>query len=437
MDGDGREIARASPITSRPKRRASPARPARKLRIDWVPRPSRTDPPRQSRGQRIGRDSTDHGRSGFRRDRGQTFRRSARQTTAITAAQGGQSGQSAFGSASGKSRSCIQPGRPAATGPAVGSTDELETHAEYCGFVLCTRRPSPVARCWGLRFSRACRGWRLRRCQAGRHRRGSAADRTRIRRCGDRRERRAFRELQLSGTLSPWSRPRSAPVSGEMLEMTVREGQVCIAATCSRASIRATSCAARQPGCEPAKARADLQLAKLNRDNSEQLLAEHFISQKAYDSANSTYQASVASENWRKAQCAWPRLSVDDSVVHAPFNGHRRTASVQPGEKVSPDTALFQLVDLTLMEWKLRLPPPRFPACTPADRAFHRRRIPAPQFRRACAAHQSRCEVNSRSSRFIWPCPMPMARCVRHVAQGVLTLDKSGTQPVIPRSAVR
>ena len=101
------------------------------------------------------------------------------------------------------------------------------------------------------------------------------------------------RSLPVSGSLSPLVQTTvKSKVAGDVLELTVREGQaVKQGEVLARIDTRYLKATLDSQVASLEKARADLALAKLNRDNSEAMLKEHFISQNAYDSAASTYAA--------------------------------------------------------------------------------------------------------------------------------------------------
>ncbi|MDB5987591.1 MAG: efflux transporter periplasmic adaptor subunit [Nevskia sp.] len=171
------------------------------------------------------------------------------------------------------------------------------------------------------------------------------------------------RELPVSGSLSPlWQTTLKSKVAGEVLDMSVREGQaVHRGDVLAHIDVRNASAQRDSQAATLEKARADLALAKLNRDNSKALLAEHFISQNAYDSASSTYEASAASERLAAAQLRLAQIALEDAVVRAPFDGVIAQRLAQPGEKVSQDSPILALVDLTKMELQASAPASEVP----------------------------------------------------------------------------
>lgn len=249
------------------------------------------------------------------------------------------------------------------------------------------------------------------------------------------------RSLPVSGSLSPLVQTTvKSKVAGELMELTVREGQAVkqgeVLARIETRYLKATL-DSQQAALE--KARADLALAKLNRDNSDAMLKEHFISQNAYDSAASTYQADLATVKAAEAQVELARLAWDDAVVRAPFTGTVVTRAAQPGERVEVDGSLLTLVDLSKMEFQALAPASEIPGIKVGqvahvkvsgfgDRVFEGRveRI------------NPMTEQGSRSITVYLSVPNPDGALKGGMfGQGTLVLDKSEPSPTIPAAALR
>lgn len=166
------------------------------------------------------------------------------------------------------------------------------------------------------------------------------------------------RSLPVTGSLSPLVQTTvKAQAPGEVLEVTVREGQsVRNGDVLVRIDTRSLNAEldSRQAALE--KARADLALAKLNRDNSTSLLEKRVISQNAYDTTESAYQANLANAKLAEAQLSQARIALGYATVRAPFDGTIAQRLVQPGEKVEIGSSLLTLVDLSHLE--LQAPAP-------------------------------------------------------------------------------
>jgi RND family efflux transporter MFP subunit len=102
--------------------------------------------------------------------------------------------------------------------------------------------------------------------------------------------------------------------------------------------------------------RAQLEIASKNRDNNRALLDKGFISRAAFD--NTASQFAAAQANVESAQGALDIVQklLNDSVVRAPISGLIAVRNVQPGEKVSTDYKLLDIVNLKKMECEALVP---------------------------------------------------------------------------------
>jgi RND family efflux transporter MFP subunit len=179
------------------------------------------------------------------------------------------------------------------------------------------------------------------------------------------------RRLPLSGSLMPLNQTTiKAKVGGELLDVRVREGQ-----SVSKGQVLAlidtrnqqAQVASQRAGLE--KAKADLAIAKLNLENNQRLLEKKFIAQNVLDTSQSTYDAAVAGVKLAEAQLKLAEIGLEDSVVRAPFAGSIARRLAEPGEKVSPDSPLLGLVDLTQLELQASAPAAEIPAIKPGQKA--------------------------------------------------------------------
>ena len=101
---------------------------------------------------------------------------------------------------------------------------------------------------------------------------------------------------------------------------------------------------------------AQRDIANKTRDNNRALLEKGFISRNAFDNAAS--QLAVAEANVEAARGALDQVKklLNDPVIRAPITGLIASRSVQPGEKVSPDNRLLEIVNLDLMEMEASVP---------------------------------------------------------------------------------
>lgn len=110
-----------------------------------------------------------------------------------------------------------------------------------------------------------------------------------------------------------------------------------------------------------AEAKARLSLANKNQDTNAQLLAKNFISQNAVDTTQNAVDVAQANVNNTQAQLDIAKRALEDTQVRAPFAGIVAKRMINPGEKVSPDTPLMQVVDLAQMEIETQVPVAEIP----------------------------------------------------------------------------
>ncbi len=148
-----------------------------------------------------------------------------------------------------------------------------------------------------------------------------------------------------------------ARVSADVKQVLVREGE---AVKAGQTLIRMDD-SDHQARLDQAKgawqaARSQLDIATLTRNNNRALLEKGFISQNAFDNAQSQY--SIALSNVKSARGAMDvaQKAVRDTVIRSPLAGYVSVRSVEPGEKVSTDNKLLEIVDLREMEMEAAVP---------------------------------------------------------------------------------
>ncbi len=148
-----------------------------------------------------------------------------------------------------------------------------------------------------------------------------------------------------------------AKLSAEVKRVLVREGDRVTAgqqiAEFDTAQLRAQM-AERKATLE--SSRAQLAMADRTRQANAQLVKQNFISQNAFDTADSAHQVQLAAVATAQAQLELTQLSMTDAVVRAPISGTVSKRHVQPGEKVSFDAPLLSIVDLTQLEVQAQVP---------------------------------------------------------------------------------
>jgi membrane fusion protein, multidrug efflux system len=164
--------------------------------------------------------------------------------------------------------------------------------------------------------------------------------------------------MALSGALRAVDQASvKARVAAEVREVLVREGE---SVTAGQILVRMDT-SEFQARVDQAKGnlhamRAQLDIATKNRDNNRALLDKGFISRAAFD--NTASQFAAAQANVESAQGALDIVQklLNDSVVRAPISGLIAVRNVQPGEKVSIDYKLLDIVNLKKMECEALVP---------------------------------------------------------------------------------
>lgn len=164
--------------------------------------------------------------------------------------------------------------------------------------------------------------------------------------------------LPLSGSLRAVNQAAvKARVGGEVREVLVREGE---AVKAGQILVRMDA-SDYQARVEQAKgalsaARGQLDIAVKARDNNKALLEKGFISKNAFDTATSQYGIARANVESAKGALDVAQKALADTTIRSPISGLVSSRMVQPGEKVSPDNRLLDVVDLSRMELEAAVP---------------------------------------------------------------------------------
>ena len=159
------------------------------------------------------------------------------------------------------------------------------------------------------------------------------------------------------------SRRCGSKVPGEVRRVLVREGEK-VARGQLLAEIDTSDLQARLDAQVAAleEAKAKLSIADKNRDNALQLLKQGFISQNAFDTTQSTFEArrgAARSPPRRRSASRATRRRTRSCARPSPASSRRRWST--PGEKVGVDGALFTIVDLAKMEIEAPAPAAEIP----------------------------------------------------------------------------
>jgi membrane fusion protein, multidrug efflux system len=166
------------------------------------------------------------------------------------------------------------------------------------------------------------------------------------------------RWLPVSGTLQPVRQAIvKAKVAGDIRQITIREGET-VQAGQMLVRIDTTDLDSklidRVGALESAK--AQLALAEKTRAMNVRLMNDKFISQNAFDSADSSFSVAQGSVKSMEAQVQLARNALKDAVVTAPLAGVVAKRHVQPGEKVAIEAPLVTIVDLKDLEVQAMVP---------------------------------------------------------------------------------
>lgn len=166
------------------------------------------------------------------------------------------------------------------------------------------------------------------------------------------------RLMPLSGSLRALNQVSiKARVPGEVREVLVREGE---AVKQGQVLVRmdASDYQARvgQAQGALAAARGQLEIAAKARDNNRALLDKGFISRNAFDNAASQYDIARANVESARGALDVAQKALADTVIKSSMAGLVSMRSVQPGEKVSADNRLLDVIDLGQMEMEAAVP---------------------------------------------------------------------------------
>jgi membrane fusion protein (multidrug efflux system) len=248
------------------------------------------------------------------------------------------------------------------------------------------------------------------------------------------------RSLPLSGSMSPIVQATvKSKVGGEVELVPLREGQdVREGEVLARIDTRNLQAQYDRQVAAVERARADLDLATLNRDKNRVLLDKHYISQNTYEATESAYAGMVANLKLAEADARLAKISLEDAVVRAPFSGTIAKRHVQPGEKVSMDSTIVTLVDLRQMVLEAAVPAADIPAVRIGQQArFKVGGFGAQEFVGEVQRINPITADGSRAITIYIAVPNP-DRALKGgmFAQGALTVDKTEPVLAVPQRAV-
>ena len=248
------------------------------------------------------------------------------------------------------------------------------------------------------------------------------------------------RSLPLSGSMSPIVQATlKSKVGGEVELVPLREGQdVREGEVLARIDTRNLQAQYDRQLAAVDRARADLDLATLNRDKNRVLLDQHYISQNTYEATESAYAGMVANLKLAEADARLAKIGLEDAVIRAPFAGTVAKRHVQPGEKVSMDSTIVTLVDLRQMVLEAAVPAADIPTVQIGQPAkFKVGGFGSREFVGEVQRINPITADGSRAITIYIAVPNPNRALKGGMfAQGALTLDKTEPVLAVPQRAV-
>lgn len=149
-----------------------------------------------------------------------------------------------------------------------------------------------------------------------------------------------------------------AKVAGEIVAIEAREGEaVRVGQTLVRQDATDADLRLRQAQQQVASAQAQLDIARRALTNNQALVAQGFISPTALETSVSNETAAQATLKAAQLAADLAARARDDTVLRAPMSGIVAQRHAQPGERVSVDARLLDLVDLSQLEVEVAVPP--------------------------------------------------------------------------------
>lgn len=164
--------------------------------------------------------------------------------------------------------------------------------------------------------------------------------------------------LPVSGTLKATQTALvKARVAGELRDLVVREGDtVHPGQVIARIDPTEYQARWRQAQQQADAARAQLDIAQKQFDNNEALVKQGFISQTALQTSLMGLQGARATHQAALAAAEVARKALEDTTLKAPIGGQVSQRQAQPGERLSVDARVLEVVNLARFELEVAVP---------------------------------------------------------------------------------
>ncbi|RZU46908.1 RND family efflux transporter MFP subunit [Fluviicoccus keumensis] len=148
-----------------------------------------------------------------------------------------------------------------------------------------------------------------------------------------------------------------AEVAARVERVLVREGDdIRAGQLLALLSVRELEARVRQAEAALASARAQAVLADAVRDRQEALRKEQFVSDLELTRGAAEARAAAEMVKAQEALLSLARKSLEDARITAPISGVLARRQVEPGQTVSLNTPLFDIVDLGRLELEITVP---------------------------------------------------------------------------------
>lgn len=149
-----------------------------------------------------------------------------------------------------------------------------------------------------------------------------------------------------------------AKVAAELQTLHVREGDtVRQGQSLGQLDTQEVGLRRQQAQQQAASAKAIWANAEQTLRNNQALVQQGFISRQALDTSLSNAASTRANFEAAQAAARLTDKAWQDTRILAPLNGQIAQRFVQPGERLSPDARIVEIVDLDSLEWQAPLSP--------------------------------------------------------------------------------